>query len=118
MHTEDEILELTSGHYLYVNGNLKTASDVAVGDELKRSDGSSSRIVEIRHVVKQGVFNPQTTQGDIVVNGFVVSTYTQAIEPEVAHSLLTPFRALYAALRLSTSFLYYGMPTFLQSSSS
>ena len=42
-----------------------------------------------------GLYNPHTMDGDIVVNGIKTSTYTAAIEPSLAHSLLWPVRMLY-----------------------
>lgn len=35
---------------------------------------------------------PATIHGDLVVNGFVTSTYTTAIEPIVAYGNLAPLR--------------------------
>ena len=95
-------LEITPGHYVYVNDRLIPARDVRVGDWLRKSgeNGSNSftasvRVVQVQLVVKQGVYNPQTVTGDISVNGFVVSTYTEAIDPNAAHSLLAPLRMIY-----------------------
>lgn len=99
------VLEVTPGHFVYANGHLIPARDVRIGDWLQKSsdDGSNpskNRVVNIRHVMKQGVYNPETMTGDIGVNEFVVSTYTEAIHPNAAHPLLTPLRMIYHVLNL------------------
>ncbi len=108
--TTGETLELTHGHYLYVNGVLRAARDVRVGDTLQRADGSLGTVGEVTEVLKTGVYNPQTVQGDIEVNDFVVSTYTEAIQPEIAHSALSPLRAVWRWAGWTTRALYGGMP--------
>lgn len=40
-------------------------------------------------------FNPQTLDGDILVDGIVTSTYTTAVAPRVARAVLSPLRLLY-----------------------
>ncbi|OSX71260.1 hypothetical protein BU14_0572s0009 [Porphyra umbilicalis] len=45
---------------------------------------------------RRGVYNPHTTDGTIVVNGHVASTYTAAVAPAVAAVALAPARAAYA----------------------
>lgn len=87
---------LSEGHYVHVNGKLIAAGSVEVGDELTLANGSKSRVVSIRHVFMEGKYAPHTLHGDIVVNGVLVSTYTTAVHPRVAHHvLLTPLRWLY-----------------------
>ncbi len=112
--TTGETLELTHGHYLYVNGVLRAARDVRVGDTLQRADGSVAAVREVVEVLKTGVYNPQTEQGDIEVNGFVVSTYTEAIQPAIAHSALFPLRAVWRWAGWTTRVLYGGMPQVLR----
>ncbi len=43
-------------------------------------------------VWERGLYNPQTAAGDIVVDGFVASTYTTFASPRAAHALLAPLR--------------------------
>lgn len=88
-------LEATAGHYLYVNGSLSTAKTVSVGDIIDFSNGRPVRVIGVEQVRRQGLFNPQTIHGDIVVNGVRISTYTSTVEPIVASALLAPFRALH-----------------------
>lgn len=87
---------LTSSHYIYADGALKRAGAVHLGDVVTLANGSSSRIVNVETVrASAGLYNPQTLHGDIVVNGVVVSTYTTAVEPSVAHAALLPLRTVY-----------------------
>lgn len=51
-----------------------------------------SRVTHVQKVSGQGLFNPQTLDGRIVVNNVVVSTYTTAVTPKLATALLSPFR--------------------------
>jgi len=85
---------LTSGHMLYVNGYLTRAENVKLGDTLLDAEGISRRVVRITSTMKRGLYNPQTEHGDIVVNGIVCSTYTDAVVPSVGHALLSPLRML------------------------
>lgn len=89
-------IELTSGHYIYVNGALATASTVNVGDFLTLATGEASTVEAVGSSIRVGLYNPQTVSGDIVVSGVLASTYTAAVEPSLAHALLAPFRALSA----------------------
>eukprot|EP00172_Hildenbrandia_rubra_P002039 Plantae.Rhodophyta-Hildenbrandia_rubra.ctg26994.p1 GENE.Plantae.Rhodophyta-Hildenbrandia_rubra.ctg26994~~Plantae.Rhodophyta-Hildenbrandia_rubra.ctg26994.p1 ORF type:complete len:360 (+),score=84.92 Plantae.Rhodophyta-Hildenbrandia_rubra.ctg26994:143-1222(+) len=89
-------ITLTPSHYIYANNRLVTASAVKAGDILTKADGSIAKVEKVRHGVHgKGLYNPQTLHGDIVVDGFVASTYTTAVRPKLAHKLLTPLRAIY-----------------------
>lgn len=94
-------IRLTRGHFLYINGHLVTARDARVGDAVELADGSADTIASISMVKGRGLFNPQTLHGDIIVDGVRTSTYTTAVEPSVAHILLTPLRYAHRALTLS-----------------
>ena len=95
-------LELTEGHYLYVGKQLKSAESVRIDDMLSLSNGTTEKVQRIRKVLNVGLYNPQTSHGNIAVNGVVTSTYTKSIHPRTAHSLLSPLRLFFRALRLST----------------
>jgi len=88
-------LELTAGHYLYVNGVLRPAEFVTVGANVTLADGASATVTGVGTVRNKGIYNPHTMQGDIVVNGVLTSTYTSAFSPSLAHVVLAPIRALY-----------------------
>lgn len=102
LHTRlDTPLVLTAGHRLYANNALVAADQVRVGDYLRAVDGRALRVVKIDEVFGSGLYNPQTVQGDIVIDGVIVSTFTTAIESRSAHALLAPLRALYSCTRTS-----------------
>ena len=93
--TGSKSIRLTPGHYLYVNGIATQAADVKVGDHLETADGRPVLVTGITHVRDIGLYNPHTLHGDVIVNGFRTTTYTDAIHPNLAHALLAPLRALY-----------------------
>ncbi|CAN8075879.1 unnamed protein product [Agarophyton chilense] len=89
-------LTLSEGHYLYVDGQMRAARVVSVGDRLQTADARWTSVVSVERVKQRGLYAPHTLHGDIVVDGIRVSTYTTAIHPDVAHFvLLTPLRLLY-----------------------
>lgn len=87
-------ITLTAGHYLYVSGKLEPARAVRPGSLLHLEDGTVSKVLEVMTKRDCGLFNPQTMKGDIVINGVVTSTYTEAVHPITAHSLLVPIRMM------------------------
>lgn len=91
------MIKITPGHYLYSNKLLTLAQNVRAGDFVTLEDGSESIVETVRTVqgTPDGLFNPQTIHGDLVVNGILASTYTAAIDPTAAHAALLPLRALH-----------------------
>lgn len=102
------LLTLTSGHFLYVNGMLSAASTITPGSTVQLADGSSSVVTAVTSGVRSGLFNPQTTHGDVVVDGIITSTYTATVAPQVAHMVLAPLRALYSRFGWSSNALETG----------
>jgi hypothetical protein len=47
-------------------------------------------------ILRLGLFNPHTMDGDLVVDGIHTSIYTAAIAPSLAHSILWPIRMLFS----------------------
>lgn len=105
-------LQLSASHYLYVNDRMVAARGVRVSDNVQLEDGSSSTVVAVHRVIKNGLYNPQTVHGDIVVSGVRASTYTASVHPSAAHSLLVPLRTVFRALGMSLSVLDKGSETF------
>lgn len=118
-------LTATSGHFIYVcNGNdneklMKAVGDVGVDvDSLCFVDvhhNNEIRPVKVIGVEKfwsdtEGLYNPQTFDGTIVVNDFLCTCYTTAVDSILAHTLLAPLRAL------ANLFTFFS-PTYLSSSS-
>jgi hypothetical protein len=92
LSTAQGSVRLTAGHYLYVNGKLQTARTVQVGDFL-----STGKVTAVSTEWADGLYNPHTMHGDIVVDGVKTSTYTDSVAPSLAHALLWPARMLAAA---------------------
>ncbi|KAK1870159.1 hypothetical protein I4F81_012621 [Pyropia yezoensis] len=110
-HTAGKLL-LSPGHYVYVGGEAVTARSVQPGDVLTLGNGGVASVTEVGREVAAGLYNAHTAHGDVVVDGVVVSTYTDAVHPVVAHALLAPVRL---AVRLGVvdplgSFLYGTRP--------
>lgn len=109
-------LVASAGHYVMLAGGRSVATrSVAVGDALVRADGSAVPVTGVSRVVRRGLYNPQTLSGSLVVDGYVVSTYTTAVEPSLAAAALAPVRGLYRAggaalLGRVTSWLSGGWP--------
>lgn len=96
--TESLSITLTRGHYLYVNGKLAMAESVRVGDTVIEWDGGDGKVTKVERLWDNGLYNPQTISGDIVVDGIVASCYTVRVEPEIAHALLAPLRWAFWAI--------------------
>ena len=103
--TDWGIIRLSPGHYLYADGDVIQADRVEIGDYLDYLDYldldnaplslPTIRVTGIANVRAIGLFNPHTLHGDVIVDGFRTTTYTDAIHPTLAHALLAPLRALY-----------------------
>ena len=99
----DKVLEippsliLSPGHFLFVNDELAPAWIVKPGDKLNFVDGSYVIVSAIKKVFADGLYNPQTLDGKIIVNNIQTSVYTDAIRPDLAHALLAPIRVLWEA---------------------
>lgn len=86
-------LSLSAGHFVYADGQLKAAAEVGVGNRLRLAHDTEELVLSLRWVQQEGLYNPQTAHGDIVVDGVVASTYAKAVPPSAAHALLAPLRA-------------------------
>jgi hypothetical protein len=108
-----ETLTVTPGHFIYINGALRAASEAAVGSTLRLGTGGSTMITSVTATMSTGLFNPQTAHGDIVVDGIVASTYTTAVDPSVAHILLAPLRAVHALTGIGMTAFESGAAAFV-----
>lgn len=90
-------LLISPGHYLYVNGRLSTAESVRPGDILSDADGFQIFAFSVKRIQDVGVYAPASLDGDLIVNGVRVSSYTSALHPTLAHWLLSPLRLAYNA---------------------
>lgn len=66
---------------------------VKPGWRLVHVSGALPVVTKVSYAVHTGVWNPHTKSGSIVVDGFVASCYTKAVDTMTAHALLTPLRA-------------------------
>ncbi len=94
--TSGATIELSKGHYIYAEGKQVEASKVRVGDLLLSSTGQNENVASLSTVFRAGLFNPQTLDGNIVVNGLTCSAYTSSFPaPWIAHNIiLAPCKAL------------------------
>jgi hypothetical protein len=101
-------ITLSPGHLIYTHQRgLIAASAVRPGDCLLKTQPAMPRMplhpsYNLVHVIqttmnssRSGLYAPHTLNGDIVVNDFLVSTYTSALHPTVAHAGLAPVRGAY-----------------------
>lgn len=89
---------------------LLPAASLRVGDHLLHIDNLNATVIRVHTRTAPGLFNPHTAHGDIVVDDFVVSSYTRAVKAITAHALLAPIRALFTLVSLSTTTLDRGFP--------
>ncbi len=102
---QGKVLRLSPGHFLHVDtvGNLVTAQDVRPMDSVfvvcpDLSIMRKERVVSVERVVGRGLYCPHTTGGSLVVDGVLVSCYTDLLPPTIAHNALAPVRFLYHTL--------------------
>jgi len=84
IHTEldgdkiDNALELSPMHLVYIEGKEYPvpAINVKVGDYLQTLDDRPRKVNDIRIIRRNGLYNPITTDGTMVVDGIVTSSYT------------------------------------------
>lgn len=91
-------LAISHGHLLPVQTRgLVPSRSVVVGNVIYGADGLEKVVVAIRDEIKSGVFAPTTINGILMVNGVLVSSYTDVVPIRVAHAALAPLRASYTA---------------------
>lgn len=89
-------LRISPNHYLYVDGKLRTARSVRPGHRLRGADGEDTLFVlNVKREELRGLYAPTSMHGELLVDGIVVSSYTDVMHPGLAHKLLHPLRLLY-----------------------
>merc|ERR1712032_266081 len=73
----EQPLELSPNHLIYVkdNKNPISASSVKLGDKLLTVEGEKE-VLEINMITRDGLYNPLTMDGTIIVDGVAASVYT------------------------------------------
>jgi len=79
-------------HYIHVSGALKTAASIVPGDVLTNTLNLPEVVISTKNHRAQGIYNPHTLHGDLLVDGVRVSAYTAAVPPVIANILLLPLR--------------------------
>lgn len=93
-------LTLSAGHYVLTARGLVPAADLRIGDTLF-TDHGTSRVDGMVETFEQGMFNPHTLSGMMLVDGLAVSCYTTAVNPITAHALLAAVRVVYSITKSS-----------------
>lgn len=110
--TSGRRVSMTPGHGVYVEGGVVSAGTVKVGDSVESGAGGWEVVAAVRRVGGEGLYNPQTMDGRIVVDGVMASTYTAAVKGHIAHAALAPLRAAYRYLGLDIGRLLDGQSQF------
>jgi len=98
---ENRFIRLSKQHLIVVDNrktSLVAAEDVKVGDFLMFTENESTERVQVikKSIVKDiGVYHPHTLSGELIVNGFLVSSYSTLLTPSVSNVLLLPPKLLY-----------------------
>lgn len=110
----DLSLTVSGNHYVYVgsknDGRMVAADQVRAGDLVRTVKGACV-VVDVSVVSDIGLFAPHSIHGDLIVDGFVVSGYSRALNPRIAHAFLLPVRWVSTTLRREEplgSLLYHG----------
>jgi Hint module len=109
------ILTVSPGHYLpRGDGGLVAAREVSVGDLMFLGSGESTEVRRLSRTMRLGLYNPQTMDGNIVVDDILCSTFTVAFPfPRFAHSvLLKPCRAMFSLFGVRCGTLLEGQSVF------
>lgn len=106
--TSQNCLLLTSGHYIYVRQKCSNPSEVMIpaymvqnGQCVQLGNSQWVHVNRVSNELSRGLYNPQTLQGDIVVDSIRATTYTTAMHPSTAHSIMFPLRFMFVLHRLS-----------------
>lgn len=94
---------MSHSHYLRLaDRSLVAAGSVRVGERVNTVSGICA-VKDVQGVRADGLFAPHATHGDadLVVDGVVVSSYSKAVHPKVAHALLAPVRFVARRMELS-----------------
>lgn len=94
-------LVVTESHYVRLHdGSLKAAFAVEVGDVISYYDDGKkvpATVTRTSKLTSHAIYNPHvTSNSDIVVDGYIASTLTNAVHPDLASSGLHALEALEA----------------------
>lgn len=95
-----ETAKATAGHLVEVKGKggkerqVVRMREVAVGMWMRVVSGDWRRVVKVSWVWGWGLYNLQTMNGEVMVDGTVFTTYTEEVGVGGGHALLAPIRAV------------------------
>lgn len=94
------ILTLTSEHYVLTNHGEIIASQIQIGDYVYDLRGNPLQVTSLqKNIHAQGLYNPHTIEGTIIIDGIIASTYTNAVSLRSAKALLAPLRAIFSVFQ-------------------
>ncbi|KAA8498868.1 Serine protease 56 [Porphyridium purpureum] len=94
--TSEAVLVVSADHLVYANNALILARAVNTDDFVMTASGEWKRVAQVeRRVRGRGLFNPHTAKGDIVVDGYVTSCYTEWLHAVTGHAMLAFARLLW-----------------------
>jgi len=85
----------TRGHYIATKEGVVTMREMKVDMWVRCGSGGWGRVTGRREVWGWGLFNPQTRDGEVVVDGVVFLAYTESVGVCAGHALLAPVRAFW-----------------------
>lgn len=103
LNTAGGKLTASEGHIVHTARGALPAGEVRVGDRLLTADGAQAPVISTIPVRERGLYNPQTLDGNIVIDGFVVSTFTTVVPTAAASSMLAPLRAVFGVFDIDLS---------------
>ena len=86
---------LSPDHLIFIDGRFIQAKMVKIGSMAMDAAGNLMQITATSTEWAKGLYNPHSMTGELIVDNFRVSCYTNAIRHEFAHALLAPLRAMY-----------------------
>lgn len=104
IRTENKELVLSASHYVLHEGSLKAAGELQIGDMLLDLEKDEAvEIISLEFVTTRGAFAPHTDSqdGQLIVEGLLVSEFTTAVHPTTAHLLLRIAKPLLRLLNIT-----------------
>lgn len=93
--TSSGVLKASERHLLYTTRGPLPACEIVVGDQLVLANGSAVAVRAIDMTRMRGLYNPNTLDGKIIIDGFQASTFTNDVQTASVVSLLAPARAVF-----------------------
>jgi hypothetical protein len=80
---QDGPIELTGNHLIFLEGkaNPVPAKQIESGDYVSTPQGPA-RVTQITTITRNGLYSPLTTDGSIVINNMIASTYSSPVGTE------------------------------------